>query len=414
MIESTPNAREAAYLAVLASVQEQGYAAESLERWQRSQQPKPTDISLARHIAYGTIQMANSLDHMAMQLTNTGKLNIKAKERLLLRSALFQAHFMERIPLYSIVNESVKLARKYFHPGFAKFLNALLRAYDTKKPSLPSQADPESWSTHYSYPHYYVDKLIAAYGLSQAQEILALGNLPAKAMVRIRQQGLEPLGSTLIHPAPLPVVRVADATQLAELTTSPDYYVQNVTPVYLIAKLAKVSKCPKRILDLCAAPGGKSIAVHDLYPEAHLVANDASEARLKSLHENLQKFGITASVTCRKGELYPTDEKFDLIILDVPCSNSGVLNKRPEARWRLTPEALGQLEILQNTLLDHATRLLAPAGQIWYLTCSLLPSENEELIAKACQRLRLKVGPFMKTCLPNQEGWDGGFGCLLA
>jgi 16S rRNA (cytosine967-C5)-methyltransferase len=101
-----------------------------------------------------------------------------------------------------------------------------------------------------------------------------------------------------------------------------------------------------------------------------------------------------------------------VIILDVPCSNSGVFNKRPEARWRLTAESLQELKEIQMKLLGHAAELLASGGVVWYLTCSILRDENEGLLSKACEQFGLVV-EYSQTVLPNEDGWDGGFGALL-
>jgi len=179
-----------------------------------------------------------------------------------------------------------------------------------------------------------------------------------------------------------------------------------------VAALAEHSKAPARILDLCASPGGKLLAAHDLFPQAKLYANDVSPEKIMRLSQNLAKYGVKADLNCGQGEDYQSSELFDLIILDVPCSNSGVLNKRPEARWRLTPKVIEGLRQTQSRLVKHAADLLAPGGVIWYLTCSILKSENEEMIEDVIQHDRLEK-VFSKIVLPNYEGWDGGFGCVL-
>jgi 16S rRNA (cytosine967-C5)-methyltransferase len=190
-------------------------------------------------------------------------------------------------------------------------------------------------------------------------------------------------------------------------------YIQNITPALLCMRLSeKMTEVPCRILDLCASPGGKLLMAHDLFPQAELYANDVSEDKMRKVRENLKKYDVTAHLTIGIGEKYPTSQRFDLIILDVPCSNTGVLNKRPEARFRLNREYLDPLKAAQLRLLKHARELISEKGFIWYMTCSILPEENEQIVDCACELYGLKM---ISCCLqlPNREGYDGGYAALL-
>jgi 16S rRNA (cytosine967-C5)-methyltransferase len=200
---------------------------------------------------------------------------------------------------------------------------------------------------------------------------------------------------------------------LEALFASPDFYIQNTTPATLVGRACQGLNPPKTILDLCAAPGGKSLAVHDLFPSAKLFANDVSPAKLRLLKANFEKYAVEATLTEGKGEDYSTDQLFDLIILDVPCSNSGVLNKRPEARWRLTKKALEDLKVTQLALIERAAKLLAPEATLLYITCSLLKQENEQLMEEACKKFGLKKAGYQECILPADGVWDGGFACTL-
>lgn len=410
---NSPNAREAAFLATIHVSTQQGYAEEPLQQWRITHQPNSVDSALARQIAYGSIQMGAALDHLALQLTDKGSLKLKVKERLLLRTALYQAHYMERIPLYSIANESVRLAKKHCHRTFANFLNALLRAYASQKPSLPQGDDAASLACRYSYPEFYVEKLLLHFGPLTTKNLLEAGNTRPQTMVRLRLNAPLPPASTPLEGLRLPMARLTDLSRISELATSKHYYLQNVTSAHLMGSLAACTPPPRNILDLCAAPGGKTLAAADLYPEAHLVANEVSERRMALLKDNMAKYSLSATLTQERGETYPSNQLYDLIIVDAPCSNSGVLNKRPEARWRLNGMELDQLINLQMDLLRRAALLLSPQGSIWYMTCSILPEENEHIVERICNELPLKVGAYSTTIHPNQEGWDGGYGCQL-
>lgn len=394
------SAREAAYLAVLSARHQDAYAADFLEQWRRSAHPSPQDYKMAQEIAYGTIRMAYALDFMAGQLADRKKLSLKPKERALLRCAIYQHAFMTRIPIYALVNESVALAKKYCHATFVAFLNAVLRRLSEVKLALPVGDSAEAQSVRLSYPLYFVQQVLKDYDHDVAREILELGNRPSPTMYRVR---------------PGADVKVMDAeTALANVASNSQYYIQNATPVHLMRTLSDAwgKGQPQSILDLCAAPGGKLLAVHDRFPQAHLYANDVSKKKLEILQSNAAKYGLKVQLSCLHGEEYRAEQPFDIAILDVPCSNTGVLNKRPEARWRLSEGYLLQQEQLQKKLLEHAVELIKPDGEIWYMTCSILKRENEALVQWAVEHLGLRVKKEERV-LPTAEGWDGGYACAL-
>jgi 16S rRNA (cytosine967-C5)-methyltransferase len=410
---TTKNPREAAYLAVLISLREGSFASELLDAWKQYEAPNPLDFKLAREIAFGTIRMALSLDFLAEKISKKQKLNLKAKEKVLMRTALYQFYYMDRIPPFAIVNETINIAKKYCHETFVRFLNASLRKISNEKPELPKGDSLNELSLRFSYPEYFVQELLQDFGLEKAISIMQAGNQPAPTMVRLRAStkvdkvGLEMISGTLC-----PMAYVRDASVIKEISEFPDYYIQNATPAHLIYELAQHSAAPATALDLCSSPGGKLIALHDIFPQTALYANDVLPNKIKTLQENCAKYGINAVLTCVQGENYKTDKPFDLVILDVPCSNSGVLNKRPEARWRISKQSLDELEGLQMRLLKNAADLISDDGEIWYMTCSILEKENLRLIEKACNLLSIQIRHKV-SILPNQEGWDGGFACIL-
>lgn len=409
--------REAAYIAVMASMRHTDFVIHSLERWMKNQNPSKLDFAFAYEIASGSARMALALDHIGAQLSSSKKLNLKLKERALLRTAIYQYCFMDKVPLYAIVNETLEIAKKYCHKTFIGYLNALLRRLEEKSYSLPQGVRPEDLSIRYSHPLYFVKALIHDYGNETAKEILARGNEPPKTMLRIRPKANlnEEVTKSLKcqDEDGLPIAIVKKNVSLSSLSQLPDVYIQNATPVALVDSLAKFTKTPSNILDLCASPGGKLLAAHDLYPQAKLFANDVSVEKLDRISQNLAKYGVEAHLNCGPGEEYPSHEKFDLIILDVPCSNSGVLNKRPEARWRLDSAAIEDLKKIQLGLIKHAKDLLSQDGVIWFLTCSILKEENEELIEYARKHYGMDV-KYERVILPNEKGWDGGFCALLS
>lgn len=410
------NPRQVAYLALLASLRGEGFISHFLEQWQHQDHPSSLDFAFAYEIASGSVRMALSLDYIASQLSDKRKLALKLKERALMRTAIYQYYFMTKVPLYAIVNETVELAKRYCHKAFVSYLNAMLRRLETNTPQLPSGNSVEDLSIRYSYPPFFVSALINNYGKETTEAVLKSGNQPPATLVRVRPNA-NLTAQEFKHLRPLhaavPAVAVIDnAACLSEVANSPHCYIQNVTPAILVSDLAERTRPPNRILDMCASPGGKLLAVHDLFPQATLFANDISSGKVLRLSQNLEKYGVSANLSCCAGEEFESTEPFDIIILDVPCSNSGVLNKRPEARWRLTEAVLEDLQVKQLRLLERAAQLVAPGSALWYITCSILKCENEEIVTEACRKYNLET-IYSRTILPNTEGWDGGFACLL-
>lgn len=389
--------RKAVFSALLSVYREEGFLSDLLETWKLQYRPSDRDFRLAFELGMGTIRRTFTLDAVAKELSSTGKLNLKLKEKVLVRMALYQALFMDSMPLYAVADEMVKLAKQVCHQRFGQFLNALMHKLDGY-----AWTPSDDLSTRYSFTPAFVNELIQDYGRDVAIGVMECLNRRHPSMMRLRNQSGD-----------LPVYRstMGDCVVFHDHPKhkgqDPHIYIQNVTPVYLLDQLAKhLPQAPKRILDLCAAPGGKLLALHDAFPTADLYANEVSPQRSKILEENLKKYDIHAEITHEDGRQYHASKHFDLIILDVPCSNTGVMGKKPEARLRYHPDQLTQL---QSELLTHCKRLLKKGGQVWYLTCSILKRENEGIIDR--DDFSLVCDPI--TVLPNCEGWDGGFAAAL-
>lgn len=355
------------------------------------------DLKLAKELTLGVTKRLLSLEYISQKLPC--KLKIEKKALTLLYLALYQYYFLDKIPHFAIVNETVELAKRYLRKGLSSFFNAILRRLPKDVPLPKDRLD-----VFYSYPTYFIDSLINEYGLKVAENILKIGNQFFSPMVRQR-------GTLCVE---------IKEKELDEYINRSDCYIQNATPVALITQLASHYSlnelkeniaAPLSILDLCSSPGGKLLLASELFPKSTLFANDISEAKLKLLSSNLTKYNVKATLYKMKGEEFESNIKFDLIIIDAPCSNSGVLNKRTEARWRICEKTLLEHKRVQLALLKRAKDLLSPSGAIWYMTCSILKQENEEVITESAQ-LGLKELKKIKI-LPNYDGWDGGFGCAL-
>ena len=325
---------------------------------------------LTYEITNGVMRQLGALESHLKRLNKGHRL--KRKERLVLMIALYQYLHLDKVPLYAIVNESVDLAKQVCHSRFTKFCNAFLRNLPLKE---------EFPTDNLSYPDFLLKNIDRKY--------LKIMNKPPKHFARNRNTG-----------------EMESVQDVQAIGKDPDYYIQNPTTWNLMRLLAEKTDTPKTILDLCSAPGGKAIAAYDLYPQAEITVNEPSEKRGERLRENLEKYEIPATYTNFDGTEYPEEKKFDLIIIDAPCSNTGVLGKRPESRWRIDKEKVAEHRSLQQALVDRARTLISPNGVIWYLTCSILPAENERLVEKYAPK-------FTHTITPDEVGNDGGFCALM-
>jgi len=362
---------------------------------------KPINLShqderLMKEITFGVIKRNLSLNYLVEKIF--GK-KMSKEGKIILKIALYQYLFLDKIPLYAIVNTTVELAKIFLDSRVAGYFNAILRKINKNQLALPR----ERMDIFYSYPQFYIASLLQQYGEEKTKEILEVQNRPPTVMVRIRKNPTS-FGENFYHNH-VKINTLKKEEPIQKIAKDSNVYIQNFTPAYLIEQMARnIKKEEMKILDLCSSPGGKLILVHDLFPKAQLFANDVSDKKLDVLKQNLEKYDIKATVFKQQAEKFKSDLKFDLIIIDAPCSNSGVLHKRPEARWRLSEENIKKQQKLQLLMLHNAKNLLAEEGQVWYLTCSILKQENEDVVGEVNDIYKI---------LPDKEGRDGGFGCVL-
>ncbi|MBS0654582.1 MAG: methyltransferase domain-containing protein [Verrucomicrobia bacterium] len=384
--------RKAAFFALLNWHEKGIFLWDSLERWKERENPKKSDLDFAYELACGSMRMQRTLDHIVNMVCK--KKPAKLKERIILRLTLYQCYFLPNIPLYAVANSSVQLAKEQCHSSFASFLNALVRKFQ-KRP-----LETDDLGIVHSFPDLFVKLLLEQYGREKTISILESSNRPAPLMGCLYGPDFQPSDGLNVHLLDEP---------------HPHFYIQNKTQPKLFSKLASgLHTTPKRILDMCAAPGGKALMLHHTYSGAQLVVNDYAAHKIERLTENLQRFSCKPLILCQKGEELQSDQPFDLILVDAPCSNSGVLYKCPEARWRITEEALSLLADTQRALIANAVRLLAPNGKIWFMTCSILAQENERQIEALCKEFHLQIDGSTYLQLPDTEGYEGGFACQLS
>lgn len=383
------------------------------------------DRALSKELVAGTLKYRLQCDYVIARFYRHDYAKAATVLKNILRLGVYQLMHLDRVPRSAAVNESVKLARKYKGDHLAKLVNGLLRNISKATIDLDgwtaSMRDAERLSIRYSYPEWLTTRWITRYGIDAASTMLAHGNLPPATGYRINRLKTDP-ENLLVKPELSEAKRVTDAKgldcffftksfdRMEPLLKEGLVSVQN--PAQGLACLMAAPEPGSTVYDMCAAPGGKSTFMAELMENCgRVIALDRTAAKVARIASNAAKLGITI-IEPREGDALAFDPgcALDTVLLDAPCTGTGVLGRRAELRWRTTAEKLRELVALQAALLDRAASLLAPGGVLVYATCSVEPEENELQVEAFLQRHPDFVMESSRLTLPgSSEGFDGGF-----
>lgn len=343
---------------------------------------------------------------------------------------LYQVFKMGSVEPYAAVNETVFAVKAHFPQSQADYVNALLRRVCREQSALRSALEMESVGVRASHPEVLVSRWAGAYGAEGAVRLCEWNNQPAQVVVRINpsriQQSdfLDRLGSAGIRAEPHPfrpdlfaiLPRGVVPPQVAGYE---DGWFSVQDPSTLVAVQLLDPRPREDILDACAAPGGKLMAMAEcMGGGGGLVAMDMHEDRLALLRENVERVGLSGILVV-KGDMTSRDipeiggRLFDGILLDVPCTNTGVLRRRADARWRFSLDSLNRITRIQREILEHAARMVRRGGRIVYSTCSLEPEEDEgQIRAWLAEHPEFRLDGDRKL-FPPADGVDGAYAARL-
>jgi 16S rRNA (cytosine967-C5)-methyltransferase len=350
------------------------------------------DKNLFTKLFLGVVEKRITLDFLLSRLSSI-PLNTLSEEVLsLLEMGLYQILYLDRIPDRAAIFETVELAKKHT-PEAAGFLNAVLRRASAEKESLPEhlkQSGKKGLSLRYSYPRWLVSLWCEAYGKEKCEEILIAQNCPPPLTLRVNtlKISLEELEKLLtkagipFHRNPLckNAVTLEKNMHPASLFGFEEglFFVQDAAAGSAIDRLD--IKKGQKVLDVCAAPGGKSFAAAcDLKNEGEILAFELHKSRLSLIEEGANRLGIRVLQAQENDSSIPRAdliERFDRVICDVPCSGYGTIAKKPDIRHKKKEEA-ESLPALQFSILKASAEALKTGGRILYSTCTLSPEENE-------------------------------------
>ncbi len=368
---------------------------------------EPRDRGFVTECFYGIVRNLSSLDFLISRLRD-GELDLETRQ--VLRLGLYQLFHM-RVPAHAVVNETVSLSRRA-----GGLINALLRRAMREKDALTAALAAAPEDVRMSQPAFLLEKWRAAFGDEAASALAEWNQRPAEVFVRVNTLKTSVDALCAEHPEAEPhpfhplILRMPRVPR--EWIDAGLCYVQD--PSTLAACDLLAPQPGELVLDACAAPGGKTTAIAALMRnEGRIIACDLWESRVVRLRQNLERMGVTnaqalALDTMKESPELPSSG-FDRILIDAPCSNTGVIRRRVDVRWRLTDEDFLRMPAQQLALIRRCAALLKPGGALVYSTCSLEPEENDGVCESAVQSIPGLVLEQKRHVRPWVDGVDGAF-----
>ncbi|PIC71759.1 16S rRNA (cytosine(967)-C(5))-methyltransferase [Sporosarcina sp. P16b] len=387
------NVRDAALSMLMQIEEEQAYSNLLLHKTIEIYDLQPKDRALLTELTYGTLQQQMTLDYYLAPFVR-GKLQPWVRQ--LLRLSVYQIIYLSKIPEHAVVNEAVKIANKRGHKGVSSMVNGILRSILREGvPSLDEIEDPVTrLSIETSHPEWLIRRWIEQYGMEEATAAAVVNNQPPITTARInrtktnigevigllKKEGITAIAGTLSDSS----VQV-ESGNLA----STEVFKQGLLTIQdessMLPAIALQVEPGMRVLDMCAAPGGKTTHIAErMKNDGEIQAHDLHPHKLRLIEQNAERLGLT-SIHTNSGdsrELLKTYEpqSFDRVLVDAPCSGLGVIRRKPEIKYKKTLQDIENLTVIQKELLEVACQLVKKDGLLVYSTCTIDKSENEEIV----------------------------------
>jgi 16S rRNA (cytosine967-C5)-methyltransferase len=403
------------------------------------------DRSLAHEIAAGVLRQRDPLDAALTPFLVSGTANVRDDVLDILRLGAYQLLYLDRVPSHAAVDTAVTLARRFGGAGVGGFVNAVLRRVAksekriaNSKPALSEPirhspfASPSSLAAQFSHPEWLVARWILRYGPDQTERLLRANNRRPELVIQPARwseaaiiASLDAAGIRWRHAA-FSAGLIVEGTRPAELPGfgAGAWYVQDPAQA-LVVRFAAVPE-GGTILDAAAAPGGKALALSRA--AQLLVAADLRPSRMRRLRQNLTRAASGTFALLAHDAEHPAIRSSDVVMLDAPCLGTGAFARHPDARWRVTPDALTAVAERSGRMLRALAGVVAPGGMLIFATCSLEPEENElqvEAFLAMESRFRREPPPadlipgelLTKAgdlaVLPHHHGTDGAYAARL-
>lgn len=378
------------------------------------------DRGLVTELVYGVLRMRGHLDYIINQFSKRPVPELDPGVRTLLRLGVYQMRFMDKIPVRAAVHTTVEIAKEEFHEGITKFMNGVLRNIDRGLAEIrfpDVEKDPIDYiSTYHSHPRWLVEKWIECFGIEETIALCEANNRVPDLIIRTNTLKIDPATladhlcedhglDVFLLPYPYEGLLLENATGFTTLEAFREgkFTVQGQASM-LVAHALQVEPGMK-VVDLCAAPGGKTTHLAALMEnEGEILAIDIHPHKIQLIEENCQRLGVTIVKTvCADTSSYDLEPaQFDRVLLDSPCSGLGLLAQKPEIRWMKTPKEIEELVQLQRQLIDQGLRWLKPGGIMVYSTCTITREENQQMVEYVTKDSRVELLD-LRHLLPAEE-----------
>lgn len=387
------------------------YAANLIDQAARRHQLSSRDTALLQALVFATLRHLLLLDHWLEQLCHNRHLEDRVHWQL--RLGLAQLLLLDHAP-HAAVNETVNLTQGKARPMVNAILRRALREKEQLLAEIPGLPLPE----RYSHPDWLVDRWLQHFGQDNTESLLEWNQQPAPTYLRLNELHPEPVSPEGLTPAPVPGFYHTDNPPIEWLRHG-QCYIQDPSTSHACRLLAP--QPGELILDACAAPGGKSsLLAQMMQNQGRIIACDSSPRRLERLRDNLRRLHARIAEPLLQDwtkpfhpELRQLESRFDRILIDTPCSNTGVMRRRLDVRWRLEPTAFASMHQLQLQLTEAILSLLKSGGKLVYSTCSIDPDENDQVIQALLARHPELQLLETHSSLPWRDHTDGAFAALL-
>jgi 16S rRNA (cytosine967-C5)-methyltransferase len=401
------------------------------------------DKGLLTELAHGVLRWQNKLDWVLNGFSHGNFQKSEVNIKNTLRVALYQILFLDRIPHAAAVNEAVDLIKRVRGEKIGGLVNAVLRNIIRNIEGIrypdPHDDFVQYLSVMYSHPHWMVKRWVKRFGPDETKKLLVANNerpglslrvnklktQPAEFVAMLEQQHIQYTGSTHVDF----FVKVKSLTRIGqmELFRRGFFTIQDESAVLPCLMLAP--RPGERVIDLCAAPGGKTTAMAEMMKnEGEIIAIDKYEVKLTSIKGACDRLGLRNVRLVAVDAATMESEQADKVLLDAPCSGLGVLAKKPDIKWKRDITDILKLANMQSALMDNAARLVKPGGVLVYSTCTTEPEENQEIVSRFLSRhpeFTLEdARPYvtgavlnakgMVETFPHSQGMDGSFAVRLA
>lgn len=419
--------RKTAYLTLLDIEKNKAYSNLALNH--HISVSKPESKAFVRRLVYGVLENLIYLDHIIEHYLKGPFHKLDVNDRIVLRLGLYQLAFMDSVPPYAAVSETVELAKRYCK-GREGFINAILRNYlrTGNEIELPEREKDEVryLSVKYSYAPWIVQLWLSEFGSEFAEQLLAAGNKTPELSIRpnllkdskkglkrrLEERGYEVWDGRLSNSALR--TKGEDLTE-TNLYQSGLFSIQDESSMAVVDILEP--KPGEMIIDVCAAPGGKTMYIAEkMENKGHVIARDLYRKKLDLIDAEASRLGITIIKT-DTWDAMKTDgdheEKADRVLVDAPCSGLGVVRRKPEIKYKKWDGELEELPEIQLQILTSSSKYVKPNGVLLYSTCTINPAENRDVIAEFLKADTRFVKEESVQLFPNINDTDGFFICRM-